>query len=117
MQALSAGVSHAPTRQLTTASPHQFMFTLIFAFTNARDARWAGHPGVLKADLASLGVPIDYGTVLAGGDCGGDCSGFAKAGLVFRNVSMVLSRWPNVDNVTGRCEHPPLTVCKPVTRL
>lgn len=63
---------------------------------------WAGHPGVVKADLASLGVPIEYGSVLAGGDCGGNCSGFAKAALVFGNVSMVLARWPNVMNTTGR---------------
>lgn len=96
-------------------SPASCSHQLTFSFTNARNAsRWAGHPGVLKADLASLGVPIDYGTVLAGGDCGGDCSGFAKAGLVFRNESMVLSRWPNVDNVTGRYQHP-TTVCEPVT--
>ena len=64
--------------------------------------RWTGgHPGIVKADLSPLGV-VDYGSLTAGGDCGGDCSGFAKAGLVFSNVSMVLSRWPNVDNTTGR---------------
>eukprot|EP01043_Picozoa_sp_COSAG02_P016263 COSAG02_NODE_712_length_18122_cov_6.792321_6_plen_228_part_00 len=62
---------------------------------------WQGHPGVLKADLAQLGV-IDYGSITAGGDCGGNCTGFAKAGLVFANRSMVLARWPNVDNVTGK---------------
>jgi len=61
---------------------------------------WAGHPGVVKADVSSLGV--DYGSVNAGGGCGGNCSGFAKAGLVFANRSMVLARWPNVDAVTGR---------------
>ena len=61
---------------------------------------WAGHPGVLKADLSKLG--IDYGSITAGGDCGGNCTGFAKAGLVFANRSMVLARWPNIDNVTGK---------------
>ena len=53
---------------------------------------WAGHPGVVKADLAALG--LDYGSITAGGGCGGDCTGFAKAGLVFSNLSMVLARWP-----------------------
>ena len=61
---------------------------------------WAGHPGILKADLASLGV--HYGSITAGGDCGGNCTGFAKAGLVFGNRSQVLARWPNVDNVAGK---------------
>lgn len=61
---------------------------------------WAGHPGIVKADLSALGV--DYGSITAGGDCGGNCTGFAKAGLVFSNLSMVLARWPNVDNVTGK---------------
>lgn len=61
---------------------------------------WAGHPGIYKADLTSLG--LTYGSITAGGDCGGNCTGFAKAGLVFSNLSMVLARWPNVDNTTGK---------------
>lgn len=61
---------------------------------------WAGHPGIIKADLSAL--MVDYGSITAGGDCGGNCTGFAKAGLVFSNLSMVLARWPNVDNATGR---------------
>ena len=61
---------------------------------------WEGHPGVLKANLSQLGV--DYGSITAGGDCGGNCTGFAKAGLVFANLSMVLARWPNVDATTGK---------------
>ena len=51
--------------------------------------KWVGHPGIVKADLSSLG--LNYGSVTAGGGCGGDCTGFAKAGLVFANLSMVLA--------------------------
>ena len=36
---------------------------------------WAGHQGIVKADLSSLTPPVGYGSLTAGGDCGGDCTG------------------------------------------
>ena len=55
---------------------------------------WSGHPGVLRADISSLG--LNYGTMGEGGDTTGDCTSFARMGLNFRNASAVLARWPNV---------------------
>ena len=61
---------------------------------------WPGHHGVVKANLSSLN--LDYGSMAPGGGNYGDCTGYTKASLVFSNVSMVLARWPNVDNASGR---------------
>ena len=61
---------------------------------------WPGHHGIVKANLVSLN--LDYGSMAPGGGNYGDCTGYAKASLVFSNVSMVLARWPNVDNSSGR---------------
>ena len=55
---------------------------------------WGGHPGVLAADISGLG--LDYGRMGEGGGTTGDCTGFARMGLNFRNSSAVLARWPNV---------------------
>ena len=61
---------------------------------------YAGHPGVLTADLSSLNV--DYGSMAIGGGNYGDCTGYARAALVFSNTSMVLARWPNVNSTSGK---------------
>ena len=62
--------------------------------------QWSGHPGIVKADLSSL--HLDFGSIAPGSGCGGDCTGFKKASLVFSNRSMVLARWPNIDSTTGK---------------
>jgi hypothetical protein len=62
--------------------------------------QWSGHPGIVKADLSSL--HLDFGSIAPGSGCGGDCTGFKKASLVFSNRSMVLARWPNIDGTTGK---------------
>ena len=49
---------------------------------------------MVQADLSAL--KLDYGEMGLGGSCGGNCSQFTKARLVFANESQVLARWPNV---------------------
>ena len=53
---------------------------------------WPGHHGIVKANLSALN--LDYGSMAPGGGNYGDCTGYAKASLVFSNVSKVLARWP-----------------------
>ena len=71
---------------------------------------WDGHVGMVQADLS--GLSLDYGEMGVGGDCGGNCTQFTKARLVFNNESQVLARWPNVGPAPVPRPPPPLSLAR-----
>ena len=81
---------------------------------------WAGHPGMVEADLSALPQTLNWGNMGAGGGNGGNCTQFTKARLVWPRATESLSLtlfsliWtPECGQELAACE----TTLSPSSRL
>ena len=86
---------------------------------------WAGHPGMVEADLSALPQTLEWGEMGAGGGNGGNCTQFTKARLVWPRATESLSLtlfsliWTPVWTGTGRVRrlyHPRLGSSSEINR-